>query len=173
MRRALPLRLLLALPRATPAEGWVSASGGVYVPAGSVGGTSWNTVGTGSLQGGYDLGPVGASLSLGLLSTTAGPRLSDTAWPLVLRVRGRLPLGAVAPYAFGGVGIAFTRAILSAVPYDSTAFAGQAGAGVELTLNDLLFLGLEATWTWLRPQYAFGPLDLSGFTAQLALGLRL
>ena len=163
MLRALPLLVLLAQPWSASAEGWVSASGGVYVPAGSVGGASWNTAGTGSLQGGYDLGPVGASLSLGLLSTGAGPRLTDTAWPL----------GIVAPYAFAGVGVAFTRAALSAIPFDAVAFAGQAGAGVELTLNELLFLGLEATWTWLRPQYSFGPLDLSGFTGQLALGLRL
>jgi len=88
-------------------------------------------------------------------------------------VRGRWPLGVVAPFAFAGVGVAFTRAALSAIPFDAVAFAGQAGAGVELTLNELLFLGLEATWTWLRPQYSFGPLDLSGFTGQLALGLRL
>jgi hypothetical protein len=173
MRRALLLLALLALPAAGRAEGFVAVAAGVYVPAGSVGGVRWETVPTGTLLGGYDLGHVGAALSLGVLGTGTGPRLHVTAVPMVLRLRARLPLGVAVPYAFGAVGLAPTQATVDSLAYGATAFAGQAGAGVEFTLSEMFFLGLEAAWNWLRPEYSFGPLDLSGFTGQLALGLRL
>jgi len=83
-----------------------------------------------------------------------------------------LPAGLVAPYAYGGVGVAPSRATLRAFLFDATALAGQAGAGVEFTLRDGLFVGVEAGYAWARPAFSFGTLTLNGFVGQVGLGMR-
>jgi hypothetical protein len=172
MRRALLLASLLAIPGGAAADAWVSVSGGVYAPTSTVSGLAWETRMTASIQGGYDLEHVGASLGLSVLSSGAGRYLVATAWPIVVRLRARLPAGLVAPYAYGGVGVAPSRATLRAFLFDATALVGQAGAGVEFTLRDGLFVGIEAGYAWARPAFSFGTLTLDGFVGQVGLGMR-
>jgi hypothetical protein len=171
MHRALLLASLLAIPVGAAADAWVSVSGGVYVPTSTVSGLAWDTRGTASIQGGYDLEHVGASLGVGVLSSGAGRYIAATAFPIVLRLRARLPVGLVAPYAYGGVGVAPSRANLRGLQFDATAFAGQAGAGVEFTLSDMFFVGVEAGYAWVRPAFSFGTFNLDGFLGQVAAGV--
>jgi hypothetical protein len=171
MHRALLIVAVLALPVTASGGGWVSVSGGVYVPTSTVGGVSWKAGMTGSIQGGYDLEYLGASLSVGVLSTDVGPSLWVTAWPIVLRLRARLPVGFADPYVFGGVGVAPSRANLSAFQHDAAAFTAQAGVGVDFTLGDMFLVGAEAGYAWLRPDFSFGTLSLDGFVGRLAFGV--
>lgn len=170
---AVALAALLAAPAAARAEAWVAVSAGAAIPTGAVGGQSWSAGITGTLQGGYDLGPVGASLSLGVLTTRAGNSLSVTVYPMLLRLRARLPLGIAAPYAFGGVGIAPSRAQAGAYFQDATPFAAQAGGGVDVALGDMFFAGAEAAYQWTRPSFPSGTLDLNAVVIQALVGVRI
>jgi hypothetical protein len=164
--------LSLATPGAARAEPWAAISGGAYVPTSTTGFGALQSRPMASLAVGYDLEYVGASVWVGFLNTQAGILLQETALPVVLRVRGRLPLGIVAPFVYGGVGFATARALVDLVQYDAVAFAAQAGGGVDFLVGDMFTLGVEAGWLWLEPSYPFGTIDLGGVTALATFALR-
>ncbi len=164
--------LSLSTPGAARAEIWAAISGGAYVPTSTTGFGALQNRPMAALSVGYDLEYVGASVWVGFLNTQAGILLQETALPVMLRVRGRLPLGIVVPYAYGGVGFATARALVDLVQYDAVAFTAQAGGGVDFLVGDMFTLGVEAGWLWLQPSYAFGAVDLGGVTAVATFALR-
>jgi hypothetical protein len=164
--------LAAASPTPARAEAWAAISGGVWIPTGASPYGALETRPTASLSVGYDLDFVGASVWAGFFTTSAGLLFVNTSFPVVLRVRGRLPLGIVAPYAFGGVGFAPSRTLLNMAQNDTVAFTAQAGGGADFLVGEMFTLGVEALYEWLKPSYWFGTVDLNGVMALATFALR-
>lgn len=170
--RILLLALSLSLPAAGRAEAWAAISGGAYLPGGTSPYGTFQVRPTASLAIGYDTSYVGAAVWAGVVSTSAGLLLQETCFPVMLRVRGRLPLGIVAPFAFAGVGFAPSQALLDMAPYSTVAFTAQAGAGVDFAFADLFTLGVEGSHLWLQPSHPFGTVEMGGTLLLATFGLR-
>ncbi len=168
----LGLLLALAAPSTGRADLYAAVSGGVTFPSGTTAYGSLRAEGTGALAVGYDAEYLGGSIWAAFMSSTAGALLSQNCWPVLVRIRGRLPLGVAFPFVFAAAGVAPSRALLNLVPYDTVAFAGQAGAGIDLLFGDAFTIGAEGGYQWLRPVYDFGTVDMSGAYVLATLGLR-
>jgi hypothetical protein len=166
------IALAAASPSPARAELYAAISGGVFIPTGTSPYGAIETRPTAALAIGYDLDYVGASVWAGFFTTSAGVLLVNTSFPVVLRIRGRLPLGVVAPYAFGGVGFAPSRTLLDMVQNDAVAFTAQAGGGADFQVADLFTVGVEGFYEWLRPSYWFGTVDLNSVMVLATFALR-
>jgi hypothetical protein len=158
------LALVVAAPAPALAEFTAAISGGVYLPSGTSPYGTFQVRPTASLSVGWDSDHFGAAVWAGLVSTQAGVLLQENCFPVMLRARGRLPLGLAVPFVFGGVGFAPARALLNLVQYDAVAFTAQAGG--------VFTLGAEAGYLWLSPSYPFGTVDLSGTLVLATLAVR-
>jgi hypothetical protein len=176
LRRCATGLLVIALAAASPvaarAEIYAAISGGAYVPTGTSGYGSFQTRPSASLAVGWDSDFWGGSIWGGLISTNAGALLQMDCFPVIFRGRGRLPLGVVAPYVFGGVGFAPSRALLNLGAFNTVAFTAQAGGGVDFVFGDMFTLGAEAGYLWLAPVYSFGTMDLNGTLLLATFALR-
>ena len=119
--------LLAAAPATAHAEFTAGISGGAYLPSGTSSFGAFQARPSASLAVGWDSEYFGGSVWAGVVSTQAGALLQENCFPVIFRARGRLPLGLVVPFAFGGVGFAPSRASLNLVTYDAVAFTAQAG----------------------------------------------
>ena len=164
--------LFAAAPSPARGEYWAAISGGAYIPTGTSPFGALQARPTASLAVGYDWEYVGGSIWAGLVSTQAGNLLQENCFPVVGRVRVRLPLGLAVPYAYGGVGFAPTRANLDFVQFFAVAFTAQAGAGVDLVFGDMFTIGVEGGYLWLSPTYSFGTVPLDGVLALATFALR-
>jgi hypothetical protein len=171
VRSLLLAALLSVAPSAARAGSWAAISGGVSVPTGTTSLGTLQVRPTASLAVGYDWEYVGASVWAGLLNSQAGT-LQVNSFPVMGRVRVRLPLGLAVPYAFGGLGFAPALAKLDLVPFDTVAFTAQAGVGVELVFGDMFTAGAEGVYLWLSPSYSFGTVQLDSLLALATFGLR-
>jgi hypothetical protein len=166
------LALLAAAPATARAEFNAAISGGAYLPSGTSPFGALQARPSASLAVGWDSEYFGGSIWAGVVSTQAGALLQENCFPVMLRGRGRLPLGLVVPFAFGGVGFAPARAALNLAIYNAVAFAAQAGAGVDLVFGDLFTIGAEGGYLWLAPSYPFGTVDLNGALVLATFALR-
>jgi len=170
---ALLLPMLLAsTPAPARAEIWAGLSGGVSLPQGTSPYGTLQVRPSAAIAVGWDSEFVGASLWAALVTTQAGILLSETCYPVMVRVRGRLPLGLAVPFVFGGVGFAPSRGSLDMVVDNTVAFTAQAGAGLDLVFGDRFTLGAEGGWLWLSPTHAFGTVNLNGVLLLATLALR-
>jgi len=176
LRRCACSLLLLALVVASPAparaEFTTAISAGVYLPSGTSPYGSIQVRPTASLSVGWDSDYLGGAVWAGVVSTEAGFLLQETCFPVMARVRGRLPLGWAVPFVYGGVGFAPARALINMVQHDTVAFTAQAGGGVELVFGDMFTIGAEAGYLWLSPSYPFGTVDLNGTLVLATFALR-
>lgn len=163
--------LLAATPALARAEFWAAISGGAYIPTGTSPFGSFQARPTASLTVGYDSEYVGGSVWAGIVTTQAGI-LQENCFPVVGRVRLRLPLGMAIPFVYGGVGFAPARAMLDQVEFNTVAFTAQAGAGLDLVFFDMFTIGAEGGYLWLSPSYSFGTVRLDGYLALATFGLR-
>ena len=171
VRSLLLVAFFAAAPSPAGAEFWAAISGGAYLPTGTSDFGSFQARPTASLAVGYDWEYVGTSVWAGLVNTQAGI-LQESCFPVVGRVRVRLPLGLAVPYAYGGVGFAPTRANLDLVPFYAVAFTAQTGAGVDLVFGDMFTIGAEGGYIWLSPIYGFGTVRLDGYLALATFAIR-
>jgi len=167
------MALLAGAPSPARADLWAAISGGAYVPTGTSPYGSFQTRPTASLAVGYDSEYVGGSVWAGIVTTQAGILLQENCFPVVGRVRVRLPLGMAIPFVYGGVGFAPARARLDLVEFNTVAFTAQTGAGVDLVFFDMFTIGAEGGYLWLSPSYSFGTVRLDGYLALATFGLRL
>ncbi len=176
LRRPAGLIVALALLSASPcparAEIFAAISGGAYLPSGTSPYGGMQARPSASLAVGWNSDYWGAGIWAGLITTQAGVLLQENCFPVMARVTGRLPLGLVVPFAYGGVGFAPSRALLNLVPFNTVAFTAQAGGGVDLVFGDMFTVGAEAGYLWLAPQYGFGTVDLNGVVVLASFGLR-
>jgi len=163
--------LLAAAPALARADLWAAISGGAYVPTGTSPFGAFQARPTASLAVGYDSEYVGGAIWAGIVTTQAGV-LQENCFPVVGRVRVRLPLGMAVPFLYGGVGFAPSRARLDLVEFNTVAFTAQAGAGVDLVFWDVFTTGVEGGYLWLSPSYSFGTVRLDGILALASFGLR-
>lgn len=170
--RLLLVVLLTALAGPARAELYAAISGGAYLPSGTSSFGTYQVRPTASVAVGWDSDYLGGSIWAGFVSTQAGSVLQINSFPLMARVRGRLPLGLVVPFAFGGVGFAPSRAAVNLVYSNTVAFTAQAGAGVDLVFGEMFTIGAEAGYLWLAPSYGFGTLDLNGTLVLATFALR-
>ncbi len=166
------LLVLLALPSPARAELYAAVSGGVTFPTGTTAYGKLEAQPAAAIAVGYDLENVGGAVWAGFVSARGGAFLQVNAVPLLARVRARLPLGIVVPFAYGAVGLAPSRAILNMIQYDAVAFAAQAGGGLDFVFGDMFTLGVEGGWQWLSPAFAFGTTKMDGGTLFATLALR-
>jgi hypothetical protein len=174
VRPLLLVALLASPPSLARAELWAAISGGAYIPTGTSPFGSFQARPAASLAVGYDSEYVGGSVWAGIVTTQAG-NLQESCFPVVGRVRVRLPLGVVVPFVYGGVGFAPARAIRSDpdfLEFNTVAFTAQTGAGVDLLFSDMFTIGVEAGYLWLSPTYSFGTVRLDGMLALATFGLR-
>jgi hypothetical protein len=164
--------LLAAAPGPARAQVWTAISGGAYVPTQTSPFGSFQSRPTASLAVGYDSEYLGGSLWAGFVNTQAGALLQASCFPVMARVRARLPLGVAIPFAYGGVGFAPSKASIDLVPYDTVAFTAAAGAGVDFDFGEMFTLGLESGYLWLSPTYWFGTVRLDGVLAVATFALR-
>jgi hypothetical protein len=176
LRRCATGLLLLAVVAVSPvparAEFYAAISGGAYLPSAASPYGTFQARPTASLAVGWDSDYWGGAIWAGLVSTQAGVLLQENCFPVIARVRGRLPLGLAVPYAYGGVGFAPSRANLNLVQHDTVAFTAQAGGGVDLVFGDMFTIGAEAGYLWLSPSYSFGTMDLNATLVVATFGLR-
>jgi len=165
--------LLAAAPALARAELWAAISGGAYIPSATSAFGALQARPTASLAVGYDSEYVGGSIWAGIVTTQAGVLLQENCFPVVGRVRVRLPLGMTIPFVYGGVGFAPARARLDLVEFNTVAFTAQAGAGLDLVFFDMFTIGAEGGYLWLSPSYSFGTVRLDGYLALATFGLRL
>jgi hypothetical protein len=170
--RLLLVVALTALAEPARAELYAAISGGAYLPSGTSSFGTYQVRPSAALAIGWDSEYVGGSIWAGLVSTQAGSLLQANSFPVMARVRGRLPFGLVVPFVFGGVGFAPSRAAVNLVYTNTVAFTAQAGAGVDLVFGDMFTIGAEAGYLWLAPSYDFGTVDLNGTLVLATFALR-
>jgi hypothetical protein len=166
------LSLLAAAPGTARAEVFAAVSGGVGFPSDTTRYGTLQAQGAAAVAVGYDFEYVGGSIWVGFLNTTAGAALQQSAWPIVVRARGRLPVGVFVPFVFGGVGLAPSRLLVNMVRYDAVAFVGQVGGGADFLVGELVTIGVEAGYQWLKTSYDYGSIDTSGVLLLGTLGVR-
>ena len=166
------LLALLAAPAAARPEINAAISGGAYLPSGTSSFGVLEALPSASLSVGWDSDYLGGAVWAGVVSTEAGFLLQETCFPVMARVRGRLPLGWAVPFVYGGVGFAPARALINMVQHDTVAFTAQAGGGVELVFGDMFTIGAEGGYLWLAPSYGFGTVDLNGTLVLATFALR-
>ena len=166
------LALLAASPSPARAEIFAAISGGAYLPSGTSSFGAFQARPSASLAVGWNSDYWGAGLWGALVNTQAGVLLQENCFPVMARATGRLPLGVVVPFVYGGVGFAPSRALVNLVPYTTVAFTAQAGGGVDLVFGDMFTVGAEAGYLWLAPSYWFGTVDMNGVLVLATFGLR-
>lgn len=100
-----------------------------------------------------------------------------TAVPVVVTAKGFVPMGALAPYLEVGVGLYLTKLEASG---NTGSFSSRskntvgmhAGAGFNIDLSRILFIGLESRYLWVKPDYGGQTVKLNGFATTIDLGFR-
>jgi len=119
---------------------------------------------------------------------TAPPHLMDfNVVPVILSAKAFIPVGPVDPYGEVGVGAYFTRFDVTdngATFKGSSTLGLHAGAGVNVSVTPVVFVGVEGRYVSANPsfgdqkiklndtEYALNGFKLNGFTTTLAVGYR-
>lgn len=105
--------------------------------------------------------------------------------PIIAAAKVLVPVGPVAPYGEVGIGAYFTGFDVTdnANTFNgSTTFGIHAGGGLNASLTENTFIGVEGRYVWADPSfgdqkinlnatdYALNGFELNGFTTMLALG---
>lgn len=111
-------------------------------------------------------------------SPAAGPgELKLQVVPLTATGKVLLPLGPVEPYGLFGIGAYITDLNVhdNTSLHESTevTYGLHAGAGININLNEKLFVGAEGKYLWAEPSFGGQHIKLDGFIATAVLGLRL
>lgn len=97
--------------------------------------------------------------------------------PIVVTAKSFAPMGALNPYLEFGIGAYLTRLEASgntgSFSSKSKATYGlHAGAGFNIDLGNLLFIGLEGRYLWARADYGGQQVPLNGLMTTINLGYR-
>jgi len=105
--------------------------------------------------------------------------------PITLTAKALIPVGPVDPYGEIGLGAYFTRFDVTdngATFSGSSTLGLHAGAGVNVNISPMVFIGVEGRYISANPsfggqniklndtQYAINGFKLNGFTTTLAVG---
>ena len=122
---------------------------------------------------------VAVDLSVGYLkSNGSGPGASGQirAYPVLLSIKGVLPVSIVELYVLVGGGVYFTDAQVSALGVTDkktdTTSGFQAGVGGNVNLSNNVFLGLEGKYFWSYPEFDSVKVHIDGIQATANIGYR-
>ena len=128
---------------------------------------------------------VGYFKGKGSLATTPPQSMDFNVIPVILSAKAFIPIGAVNPYGEVGVGAYFTKfaATAGGGTFSGSSTLGlHAGAGVNVKITPMLFLGAEGRYVSANPsfgdqrirlngtEFALNGFKLNGFTTTLGLG---
>jgi opacity protein-like surface antigen len=110
---------------------------------------------------------VALEFSAGYLETSVSERGTNTdvtSYPILLSIKGAVPVSGGEFYVLAGGGIYITNLDVSApgvnVSSDDNPFGFQLGIGGNFNLSEKVFLGLEGKYFWAKPSF-----DLPGGTS--------
>ncbi len=136
----------------------------------------------GEIAFGHHYGPVfGTEFGIGYFQDRRFPVLGEgrtklEGIPVLLSAKLFLPLGPVEPYAEAGVGAYFTRFEVESAAgpqrFREVNFGPHVGAGLNINVTDKVYLGAEARYRWVRPEYGGQKVRLDGYTGTVNLGFR-
>ena len=98
--------------------------------------------------------------------------------PLVATGKVLLPIGPFEPYGLFGIGAYITDLDV----HDNTGtvrgstevtYGLHAGAGLNINLQDKMFLGVEGKYLWADPSFGGQHMKLDGFVATAVIGFRI
>jgi opacity protein-like surface antigen len=100
--------------------------------------------------------------------------------PILLTAKVFLPLVLIEPYGEFGIGYYITKFEVSGlsgplanVSSDRKGVVGlHAGAGVNVNITPIVFLGAEGRYLWAKPSFGGQDIKLDGFTVTADLGFR-
>lgn len=97
--------------------------------------------------------------------------------PLVITAKGFVPFGAFLPYIELGIGGYLTKLEVSgntgSFSSESKATYGfHAGAGFDIDLGDIIFIGIEGRYLWAKADYSGQRVKLDGLMGTINLGYR-
>jgi len=121
------------------------------------------------LEGGY--------LESKTSSSTAGADSKLKVYPVIATGKILLPAGPLEPYGEFGIGAYIIDIDVSGTPSNfngSTrgAFGYHAGGGVNINLGQVVFIGAEGRYLWVKRSYGGEDIKLDGFTLTGNLGFR-
>lgn len=106
--------------------------------------------------------------------------------PVIVSAKVFVPLGPICPYGEFGLGAYFSEFNVSdyANTFDgTTTFGVHAGAGLNINVSSIVFMGVESRYVWDDPSfgdqqidlngdnYSLNGFELNGFTTTVVLGL--
>jgi opacity protein-like surface antigen len=171
---------------------WV-LKGGLYSPsekydinnfnAGSTSHIDTKTGFDGEIAVGHYFIPVLAlELGIGYFESKGSPAAEPgntklKAVPLLVTAKGFIPIGALELYGEFGIGAYVTKLEVSGnngnfSGQSKTTYGVHAGAGFNIDLSNMVFVGLEGRYLRAKPDYGGQPVKLNGFTTTIDLGFR-
>ena len=126
---------------------------------------------------------VAFELGFGYFNASApeqGVRREITSFPILLSIKGVVPVGGAELYAFGGCGLYMAKleTSVSGVIDESTdtAFGVHLGAGGNINISENVFLGVEAKYFFATPTFEFSgfkqDVHIDGILATANIGFR-
>lgn len=122
---------------------------------------------------------VAVDLSVGYLKSNgsaSGVSGQVRAYPVLLSIKGVVPLSIVELYGLVGGGVYFTDAQTSALGINAsktdTTSGFQAGAGANFNLSGNVFLGVEGKYFWSYPEFDSFKVHIDGIQATANIGYR-
>lgn len=114
------------------------------------------------------------------LAKEQGVRKEITTFPLLLSIKGLVPVGGAELYAFGGCGFYMSKLEISdfgLIDDDTdTAFGVHLGAGGNINISENIFLGVEAKYFLATNTFEFSGLKqdvhIDGILATANIGFR-
>ena len=172
---------------------YLALKGGIYSPSGSYnlenvnGGSTTHfdrkTGFDGELAVGHYFLPILAvELGAGYFESKGSPAAATgdaklQVVPIVATGKLLLPLGPIEPYGEFGIGAYVTQFEVEGATSNfqgssKVTYGLHAGAGLNVSLTDRVFIGVEGRYLWAKPSFGGQDIDLNGFTTTANLGLR-
>lgn len=140
-------------------------------------GSSWELA-----LGQYSDPELALELGIGYFETKGSPASEPgstrlKAVPIVVTAKGFMPLGALQPYLEAGVGAYLTELEASGntgsfSSKSKTTYGFHGGAGFNIDISDIIFIGLESRYLWVKADYGGQSIKLNGFMTTIDLGYR-
>lgn len=95
--------------------------------------------------------------------------------PLVATGKVLLPLGLIEPYGLFGIGAYITDLNDSSNTISGSTditYGLHVGAGVNINIQENMFVGVEAKYLWAEPSFGGQHINLDGFITTAAIGFR-
>ncbi len=179
---------------AGPLPDYTVFKGGYYSPNEDYSVNDFNTPGArsdleskkgfnGEIAFGHYLAPIfGLEFGVGYFESRSSPAIEPGEMklqvvPVQVSAKLFLPLGVFEPYGEFGIGAYFTKLEVNGnlgnfSGSSEVTYGLHGGVGFNINFTDAFFLGLEARYIKVKPEYGGQSIKLDGYTGTLNLGFR-